>query len=206
MKKLTLKNGFKRLADAELVSKGYTILSAMEDNESFPSPSPTLAELSATYEAYSVATIKAMNKGLQDIMVKNQLKDVLVGQLHQLGSYVLYCAAGNAAVAMSSGFTVSQPRSSSPPITVPKELVLTNGINRGELLLKLKRVPNVLSYRYEITEHPHTKESQWQSFSSTVSKHLFKGLVSGKEYCCRVVAIGIKNQAVYSPVVSRIAL
>jgi hypothetical protein len=206
MKNLRMKNGFIRLSDSLLSIKAGTILKAVSGNPHFPSPSPSLAELEATIDAYSGAVVKAMDKGLQQIAVKNQLKAVLVAQLHTLANYVLYCAAGDVAIARSSGFVISEPRSARPPLTNPEGLVLTGGFNRGELLLKLKRVPNVQSYRYEITEHPATAESKWNVCVKTVSKNLFTGLVSGKEYCCRVAAVGIKNQVVYSGVVSRIVL
>ena len=59
---------------------------------------------------------------------------------------------------------------------------------------------------YEITPSPVTEDSTWDSSMNTVSKKLFAGLESGKEYNCRVAAIGIKEQVVYSEPVSRIAL
>lgn len=206
MKNLRMKNGFNRLGDADLCVKAGAILTSLTDNPHFPAPYPSLTEVADTLTAYSTAVQKAADKGLQQIAEKNQLKGVLISQLHNLSNYVLHCAAGNAAVAITSGFTIGRPRQLRPPLTVPENLVLTNGISRGELLLKLKRVANVQGYLYEITPHPSTTESEWERNLSTVSKFLFTGLVSGKEYCCRVAAIGIKEQVVYSEVVSRIAL
>ena len=172
MKILKMKNGFNRMSDADLNHKAGIILQPMTDNPNFPSPSPTLAQVTDTLNAYSAAVLKAMDKGLQKITEKNQLKALLVGQLHNLANYVVFCAAGNVAIATNSGFTVSPPRGARPPLTKPSELRLTNGINRGELLLRLKLVPNVQSYRYEITPHPYTAESHWETFTSTVSKKL----------------------------------
>ena len=62
------------------------------------------------------------------------------------------------------------------------------------------------AYVYEITPSPLTEQSAWESSMNTVSKKMFTALESGKEYNCRVAAVGIKEQVVYSEVVSRIAL
>lgn len=206
MERIKMKNGFARLGDAALLLKANIILKAMTANPHFPSPSPTLAEVTDTSTAYALAVELAANGGRQQIAEKNQLKAALIGQLQLLSHYVLYCAAGDVAVAVGSGFAISAPRSARPPLTAPAGLVLTNGLNRGELLLKQRRVPNVLSYQYQITPHPMTPESQWHSVDCTQSKYLFKGLESGKEYCCRVIAVGAKRQLTYSEAVSRIAL
>ena len=206
MKNLRMKNGFNRLTDADLHIKAAVIVKSMKDNPHFPAPSPTLEQLTHTINAYSVAVQKAQDKGHQQIAEKNSLRSLLIEQLHLINNYVLLCAAGDAVIVTSSGFSISSPRQSRPPLTTPEGLALTNGINRGELVLKLKRVANVQNYQYEITEHPVTAESKWEANWSTVSTNKFSGLVSGKEYCCRVVAYGIKAQAVYSDIVSRIVL
>jgi hypothetical protein len=201
-----MKNGFARLSDADLCLKAGTILASITGNSYFPSPSPTVADLKETINSYSLAVQKAQDKSLQQIAEKNALKEKLIEQLHGLSNYVLYCAAGDVAIAMGSGFAISKPRQSRPALTEPEGLVLFNSVNRGELVLKLKRVANVQSYRYEITPHPATPDSSWKTNVSTISKNTFGGLVSGREYCCRVAAIGIKEQVVYSETVSRIAL
>ena len=65
MKILKMKNGFNRMSDADLNHKAGIILQAMTDNPNFPSPSPTLAQVTDTLNAYSAAVLKAMDKGLQ---------------------------------------------------------------------------------------------------------------------------------------------
>ena len=91
-------------------------------------------------------------------------------------------------------------------IGLPQNLKLKSGLNKGELELSFPRVAGVKAYMYQLTESPATADSNWHSDLSTISKNVFKGLQSGKEYCCRVAAIGANRQVVYSDVVSRIAL
>lgn len=51
---------------------------------------------------------------------------------------------------------------------------------------------------------PLTQNSKWEMSTNTVNKKLYTGLESGKEYNIRVAAVGIKEQRIYSDVVSRI--
>ncbi|HUC80210.1 MAG TPA: hypothetical protein VMR70_04805 [Flavisolibacter sp.] len=130
----------------------------------------------------------------------------LVDKLHLLGNYVLFTAAGDKIKVMTSGFTISKVPQATLAISVPEGLALSNGANRGELLLRLRRVVGARAYMYQITPFPVTAESKWGSSLSTVCKMKFTGLQSGREYACRVAAIGVKQQEMYSDVVSRIAL
>lgn len=206
MKNLRMKNGFQRMSDAELSTQAGSILTHVKDNPFFPDPTPSIEAVSQTLTAYQAALSAAGNRDLLALAVKNQRKTELVAQLHMLANYVLFKAAGQLVIAKSSGFSVSSERHTRPPLTEPESVVLSSGANRGEILMKLRRVPNVLGYRYEMTTHPVTADSQWQTVLSTISKNLFKGLTSGQEYSFRVAAIGPKNQVVYSSVVSRVAL
>ena len=51
-----------------------------------------------------------------------------------------------------------------------------------------------------------TWASFWKPITATKSKFLFTGLEGGKEYGCRVAVIGVRQQMVYSDVVTRIAV
>ena len=206
MKFFRITNGFDRMSDANLMVKGLFIHQSMAGNASFPTPTPTLDTLDTTLTQFQNALQNAETGNHQDIALRNQLRQTLITQLHLLGNYVLFTAAGNEVVATSSGFSISRPPAPKPPIAVPEGLSLKNGLNKGELELSLKRVAGARSYVYEITASPVTAQSQWESVMSTVSKNLFAGLESGREYACRVAAVGVKKQLVYSDVITRVAL
>ena len=91
-------------------------------------------------------------------------------------------------------------------MTKPEGLVLKEGDNRGDLKLKLKKVKGARAYMYQIAASPLTAGSKWESSLSTVTSKTFTGLESGKEYNCRVAAVGKNEQVIYSDTVSRIAL
>lgn len=129
-----------------------------------------------------------------------------MAQLHLLDNYVLFTAAGDEVVATSSGFELSKQSVPSSVIINPEGVALANGLNRGELELSCKRVSGAKSYVHEITTWPVSNTSEWQTVMGTSAKNLFAGLESGKEYAGRIAAVGVKQQVVYSEVVSRIAL
>lgn len=206
MRTFRITNGFNELSDAYLIVRATFIKSSLTGNASFPQPVPSLTDLGASIDAFSNAVQAAEGGSRQDIAVKNSLRETLVNQLHLLGNYVLFTAAGDEVVATSSGYNISKQPTPQPPITSPDGVALANGINRGELELSCKKVAGARSYVHELTPWPVTADSQWQSVPSTSIKNLFTGLDSGKEYAGRVTAIGVKQQVVYSDVVSKIAL
>ncbi len=207
MKIFRITNGFDRMTDAYLLVRASFIRDSIAANPSaFPTPSPTLADIGENVADFQTAVHKAETGNRQDIAVKNDLRQALINQLHLLGNYVLFTAAGDEVIATSSGFNISKQPAPRPAITNPDGLSLKNGINRGELELSFKRVAGANAYLYEITPSPITDNSNWETVMTTITKNLFDGLESGKEYNCRVAAIGVKQQMAYSNVVSRIAL
>ncbi len=205
MRNFKITNGFADMTDTDLRKKTDYIISQMEDNPAFPAPSPTLQEITATLDAFIAAVLAAINGDRIAVAYKHVVRGTLVRQLHLLGNYVLFVAAGDEIKAMTSGFTISKVPQATAAISVPDKLVLSNGPNRGELL-RFRRVVGARAYMYQITPFPVTAESKWDSSLSTVCKMKFTGLERGREYACRVAAIGVKQQVMYSDVVSRIAL
>jgi len=89
MKNFRITNGFKKLANAELLGKASAIKNCLTNNLHFPSPVPSLAQLEEAINSFSGAVQKAESGDKQAIAVRNQQKEVLVKLLHRLGNYVL---------------------------------------------------------------------------------------------------------------------
>ena len=206
MKVLRVTNGFSEMSDAYLPVRAEFIVASMNGNPHFPAPVPTLAEMTTTIKDFRAAMDKAQTGNRLAASAKNQLKELLVNKLHLLGSYVLFAAAGNEVAASSSGFQVAKAAQPLPPLAKPGGLVLREGLNKGDLKLKMQRVKGARAYLYEITPSPVTADSHWRGTLSTITVCTFTGLESGREYNCRVAAVGKNQQVVYSDVVSRIAL
>ena len=207
MRLFKITNGFDQMTDAYLIVRASTIKSSIIAHPNyFPDPTPTMGDLGGTITAFTLAVEKAEGGDRQLIAMKNVIRQTLIDSLHLLGNFILFKAGGNEVIATASGFNISKQPAPRPALTVPEGLVLSNGVNKGELQLKFKRVAGATAYVYEIAPSPLTEQSTWESSLNTVSKKMFTGLESGTEYNCRVAAVGNKEQVVYSGVVSRIAL
>ncbi|MGH2564794.1 MAG: fibronectin type III domain-containing protein, partial [Ginsengibacter sp.] len=125
--------------------------------------------------------------------------------LHALGNYVLFTSEGDTVAAVSSGFTIAKQPTTSPELVAAANQKLDDGANAGELDFSFDKVAYAKSYMYQYTPDPLTENSDWESQVGTVRKVSFSNLESGKKYWCRVMAIGINGQGVYSEPISRIA-
>lgn len=207
MRLFKITNGFDQMIDALLLVRAKNIRAGVANHaDYFPSPSPSMNAIDDSITAFTAALLAAEGGNRLKVAEKAAARQTLITNLHLLGNYVLYRAEGNEVIAKSSNFNISRQPTPRPSLTVPQGLALSNGLNKGELKLKFKRVAGATAYLYEITPSPVTEDSVWDSSMNTVSKKMFAGLESGKEYNCRVAAIGIKEQVIYSEAVSRIAL
>src|SRR5690349_12521515 len=88
-------------SDGKLIIDVSGILAAMKDNASFTSPSPSLADVTAALDAFSVALAAAKDGGKTLTAVKKEKRKALVTLLRQLASYVQVESNGDMAVLLS---------------------------------------------------------------------------------------------------------
>lgn len=196
---------FKQLADAKQLTFAQHVVASMAIAvESFPAPTPALATISNEINNYANLLQQSAGEGKTPVVLKNQSKRTLRQMLSQLADYVNMMAQGNEVMLTKSGYDVSKVPQ---PIIMkaPERLVLRDGSNRGELVLRFKRVKGALSYLYQYTTDPLLAESSWVSVAATTTSFTFTGLTKCANYYCRVVAIGCKQQLVKSMVVSRVS-
>ncbi len=201
---LRITNGFDKLSDSELLAKVNNIMNGMTDNPNFPTPTPTISELQTAVDAFAQALSAAQKGSTYNKAFKNQKKSEMIDLFHGLGNYVLFMANGDALVAQSSKFSIAKPPSPAPGVTAAANQQLDDGENSGELLFTFDRIPGARSYVYQYASDPLTDNTIWQSQTGTVKKVSFSNLDVNKRYWCRVIAIGINGQGVYSEPISRI--
>lgn len=204
MPQLRIIKNFGRMTDITLVARVRFIVSQMTNNSNFLSPTPSLESITLLNDRFEKAAFDAEDGGSYDRLLRDDLKAQLVTAMCNLGDWVLYISKNNRLVAESSGFKLVGSRSPRPPVDKAQGLRLLDGQNKGELLLLFKKVQSAMNYIYQITADADPANAQWQNHYGTLRKYLFQGLESGKKYWVRVVAIGIKNQVVYSDAVCRI--
>jgi hypothetical protein len=203
MKKNRITTGFYLSTDAAFETKAESIYAAMLGNSNFPAPIPAITVVDAAVQAYQSALTAAQFRDKNSVAIKNQAREDLTVILTQLADSVMTTANGDRTMLISSGFDIN--KSPEPtPIIKPDTIVLADGLNAGELTLKVPAVPGARGYVHEYTLDPLTPESQWTRVMTTVSKYTFKNLKSAQKYWCRVAVVGPFDQLVYSDAVSRV--
>ncbi|MEP7238869.1 MAG: fibronectin type III domain-containing protein [Ferruginibacter sp.] len=202
---LKLKNGFNEMADDTLLTRAYQIVTAMTGNDSFPTPTPSVADMETIVANFFEALSNCTEADRVKIAIKNQARKELIDALHKWALYVMLQSNDDVAVAMTSGFQIAKAPSPAPPLEKPVAPVLQSGINSGQLLSKNKRVLNAVSYVHQYATEAEMIQDNWKSVPYSKSSCVFTNLVPGTKYYCRLVVVGRKGQLVYSDVVSRIA-
>lgn len=201
---LRIINNFSKLTDSNLEVSATSILLALTGNSNFPDPKPDLPSLKGAIDEFTNLVAVAKDGGKLEIAEKNEKRKELITMLEKLAHYVLFTSDGDKLKALSSGFSFPKPAASATTIFKPNNLVLSDGQNAGELRLDFDRVAGAKSYVYQYTPDPINESSAWENKMGTVSHAIFTNLQSGKKYWCRVAAVGVGDQVVYSDVVSRV--
>ncbi len=206
MKVLTITNGFGRLTDANLDVRANQIYAAMNSNPNFETPSPTMGAFEDAIEAFATALNDSRDGDRLQVAIKNQKRDELIDTLHLLADYVLFIAAGDSVVALSSGFSIGKTAATKPPITKPENLQLVQGENSGELVTKVARVKGAIAYLHQYATDAMIAQNNWENIYCSRTKCMIVDLLPGTKYNVRVAAIGPREQLVYSDVMSRMVV
>lgn len=198
---LAINNGFDSLPDAELETRSYQILTGVTDNAGyFPTPKPTLAEMGDFIGNFFEALTACKDGDRLKIAIKNQKRVALINALHLWSAYVLSQAGGDPVIAQSSNFTLRKVRSPKPPIGSPENFSIIAGPNPFELSGKLNPLDGAKSYSFQYATDAMMATETWLGVPSTTAKCIIANLESGVVYNCRVVAIGPRNQKMYSDI------
>jgi hypothetical protein len=203
MRRSRITTGFDNQSDAEFETKTGSIYLSMLDNANFPTPVPPLVDVDALIKSYSQALVAAKDRSKNSVALKIEARARLTAAMVQLASSVSTAANGDKTILISSGFDLAR-RGEFKPLEKPKNISLKDGINPGELIVKISAVKGAKSYNAQYTADPLTAASVWMQETTTKCKHTFKNLDSTKKYWCRVAAVGSYGQLVYSDAINRV--
>ena len=195
---------FATLSDANLETRALSIVDKMTDNPNFPTPSPTLAELTAAATEYSDALSMAQNKDKMQIAIKNKKREALENVLRSIGGYVNFTANGDRSVIISAGFEANRDTTSALPMPDPKNFTVVSGRNPGEAVTSVSGVKGIKTYAHQYTPDPLTATSVWQSKYVTSRTYTFEGLEPAQKIWFRVAALGTGDQIAYTDPISMI--
>ena len=196
---------FKQLADAKLFTFAQNVTTSMANAVAvYPTPVPTLADVNTALGNYAELLQLAADRSKVQVVLKNQAKRDLLVLLSQLADYVNLTGQGDERVLVKSGFIlnkVPQPVS----LKAPTRVLVLDGGNSGELVLKFKSVTGASSYLFQYTTDAMLSEESWVSIPATTTSYTFTGLTKGSTYYCRAVAVGSNQQLMNSIVVNRVS-
>ncbi len=180
------------LADgqAPFTDKVTAILQWMTGNANYPSPTPPLATVQTSFDAYKTAAADAAQGGVQNTAVRNARRSELVALLRQLANYVSSTANGNMETLLSSGFPVQKPtRTPVGPLPAPYPPTVTQGPVSGTLSAVSSPVYGATSYNWSLAL-ASAPDTDVQTAQTTGARTLFTGLTPGQIYVISLNAVG----------------
>ncbi len=183
--KVALKFG--RLSDTDLAAFAKNILSMMTGNAAFASPPVTMAALDAAIGDFNTKVAAALDGGKMATSAKNASRQVLLGKLHLLASYVQMSCNNDLTTLQSSGFDARSTERASVVLEAPDSPTITND-GAGKLLGKIKPIKGTSLYEGQIKP----LDGDWMEpvFSGDSQHILFAGLSEGVKYVIRIRALG----------------
>jgi len=168
----------------------------MTNNPDFPTTQPSMEEYSAAVAEFMDLLGKAGSRDTQAINAKNISRGVLINLSITLGNYAELASNGVREVLAGTNLPL---RKLSEPVVLgkPSNFRCTNGINPGELQLKIDTMDGVVSFNFMYTKYPIVEGAAWLTESSSKSTCLITGLEPGTRYAFRVAAIGTNEQKVW---------
>lgn len=203
MKRSKIVTPFEGQSDPDFKAKADGIYAAMLGNINFPTPVPELTMIDGMIKAFGEAMAAAKDRDRNSVARKNDIRRDLTYALIQLASSVTTIANGDKTLLISSGFELAKP-GQTIPLERPKGILLMDGRNSGELVVKIPTVKGAKSYGAQYTTDPLTASSEWTQQMTTTTRFTFRHLVTAQKYWCRMAAIGPYGQVVYSDAVCRV--
>ena len=197
-----------RLTVTEKIAKGRQIVTAMNNNTTFATPSPPLTDVTAALEDLEKAFAlvqSAKSEVATRVVVQDNAATKVDQVLTQLAGYVESVAGRDNTVITSAGMDTKAARSASSLPGVPQALGAAAGEHDGEIDLSWKAVSNARSYTIESSTDPATATSWTHAGIATSASKTISNLTSGKRYWFRIAAVGAGGQSGWSEHATKVA-
>ena len=189
------------LSVTDKIAKGRQIVTAMTNNASFPTPSPSLADATAALEELekAYALVQAARSEVATRMAAQENAETKLNQtLTQLAGYVESVAGKDDTLITSAGMETKAAASTPTLPSPPQGVSAAAGDHEGEIDLSWKPVANARSYTIESSIDPATATSWTHVGIATSASKAITNLTSGKRYWFRVAAVGAGGQSGWS--------
>jgi hypothetical protein len=198
-----------KLTIPQKLAKAQQIITALTANAGFPTPSPTLSNITSAMNELKTAADElqtASQTRKEKVSIQSQKEDNLDQLLTQAAAYVESVAGSNEQLILSAGMDVRAPAvATTDPPGQPQGLTPTAGDHDGEIDLSWDTVSSAKSYVVDKSGDPVTPSSWSHAGVSTRSNFTADGLTSGTRYWFRVAAVNNNGQSGWSDPATKIA-
>ncbi|HMH42776.1 MAG TPA: fibronectin type III domain-containing protein [Pyrinomonadaceae bacterium] len=188
-----------KLTIPQKLAKAQQIITALTGNAGFPTPSPTLSNITSAMNELKTAAdeVQAVTQTRKEkTSIQSQKKDNLDQLLTQSAAYVESVAGDNEQLILSAGMDVRAASvATTDPPGQPEGLTPSAGDHDGEIDLSWDTVSGARSYVIEKSLDPGTPTSWSHGGVSTRSSFTADGLTSGTRYWFRVAAVNNNGQS-----------
>ena len=179
---------FARKVDTDLIAFVRNVITMMTNNTQYPEPTPALAVLTTSVNAFEKAVHDALDGGKIAIATRNAARVELLAQMRQLAAYVQANCNADLLALIGSGFDAVRAPSKVGTLPAPANPRLSLTDKSGELMFRFDRVNNAVNYSVQTAPAatgPWTDEDL-----STSTRVLIGGLTPGEILWARACANG----------------
>ena len=179
-----------KYTDDELITECSSVRLKMNANASYPTPAPTLIELTAAIKAFSEAKVAAAGGSTTLTAIKNEKRELLETLMGEMGIYIQAASGGVASVILSSGMHLNKIPGYIGELGVVTGFNLKTNDIKNRIVGSCDSMPNAIFYELSYTIAPETPTSIWQTKTSTKSTVTINGLPSYIPYVFKMCAAG----------------
>jgi hypothetical protein len=187
---------FARKIDTDLIAFVRNVITLMTGNTNYPSPSPTLAEVTTSVSDFETSVYNALDGGKIAIATRNAARQAVLALLRQLAAYVQGNCKADLLALISSGFEAVRAPSRVGTLPAPQDPRLSLTDKSGELLFRFSRVSNANNYSIQTAA---TATGPWEDEGfRTSTRVIIGGLAPGEVLWARVCANGSAGASEWS--------
>ena len=198
--------GWKRFSDVEINTEAEICINKILSAPAFSSLTAQATQAHDARKAFGTTLESAKSGSRVAVAEKNANRSTLNDEMNNLAVSVNSIAKGDLALLRQTDLPTNKPNNSPVPQEKPTGVTVVNGVNSGEIVVKVKEAVSALSLIYQYTFDPITSQSIWISKGATRKTFTFDGLPSATRVWFRVISVGRNNGEMMSDVVSTIVL
>jgi hypothetical protein len=192
-------------SDAQLLADTQTIITKTEGNPAFPTPAPSIADITTAMNDFATALANAANGGIELTAIKNDKRNVLVGLLRNLASYLQVTCNGDLTTLISSGFPIQKPQRTPVGLLSAPVVALSLGINSGSLNGSALPIFGASIYNWQLVR-ADAPNVIVQTAQTTAASMTFNNLTPGVVYSVQANAVGAAGPSDWSNPVSQMVI